>query len=489
MRSSAEPLALVVAALALAAGPLVWLVGTWTHPGFNPTGGPVLALAAGLLIASARSPHPHADRASHRDLALWALGAGAVVRVAGHLLGVDVVGGLVLVVDLVALAVWLDTSRRDFAVSPLWLGALATLALPLERLVQRALGYGLQQTSAIVAGELASWFVPTQRHGIQLVADGIPVLVDAPCSGARGLTVVAIAFCALAAMRRPTLARGALGVGVALAAALLGNAVRLTAVVVFVARPALTFGADPLHGPLHEAIGALGLATSLAIVLAWASRVRPAPTDAAASDDAAPEPAARLHRRSATPWFAAAAVSAALVAVIPAQRPFDASGAVPAATLPDHLGGLDGVPAPLTDAERRAYVRHGGEVTRMRYGAVTVLLVHTRSPLRHLHDPAECLTALGWTVTRTGAPPAGLPAGRYDAIAPDGSAWVVRASWATADGAVATSIPEVVWRWFSAPDGLWRAVLRIAPAGLDPAALDDLDRGLVGALALPESTH
>lgn len=476
---SFEPVAFALAALALSAGPAAWLVGTWTHPGFNPTGAPVLALVVGLLVASARSSPVDDGTPAHRGIALVALGIGATVRVVGHLAGVDVIGGLVLVVDVVAIAMWLDTPRRRFALSPLWLGALATLALPLERLLQRGLGYPLQHTSATLGGGLADLVVPVTRDGLRLYADDIPVLVDAPCSGARGLTVVAIAFCALATMRRPGTAASAAGVGVTLAAALTGNAIRIAVIVTGVARPSWFADANPLDGALHEAIGALGLATSLAMVLAWASRVRPSTL--------ARTVAAPIAPRDATPWFVAAAVSAAFVAVVPVQSPFDASGEVPAAVLPDRVGGLAGVPAPLTTAERRAYVRHGGEVTRTQYGAVSVILVHTRSPLRHLHDPAECLAALGWTVTRVGAPTALLPHGEWTATAPDGSRWAVRASWVAGDATVATSISEVVWRWLSTPGALWRGVIRIAPASLPAHVVDDLDRGLVGALALPES--
>jgi hypothetical protein len=171
-------------------------------------------------------------------------------------------------------------------------------------------------------------------------------------------------------------------------------------------------------------------------------------------------------------------------------RPLDVSRAAAPRSLPAHLGPLSGEPVPLSKSERLYYARYGGQADKRTYRdaegtPLTVLRVHTGSPLRHLHGPDRCLLGAGHRVTRLGVVRGSAPSVLYRSVAPDGAAWRVEASFMSDDGRFATGVSEVVWLWLERPDVAWSLIERITPWSLcasEPALCHDFERSLFRSL-------
>ena len=67
--------------------------------------------------------------------------------------------------------------------------------------------------------------------------DGHAVLVDLPCSGARTLLLLLLAFAVAAAVVRPGLRAALLGAALTLVAALVSNTLRIAVLAIGIARP------------------------------------------------------------------------------------------------------------------------------------------------------------------------------------------------------------------------------------------------------------
>jgi hypothetical protein len=131
----------------LATQPVVWLITTWVDPAYGSHGWLVFALAALLFVWSVTSQRRWVTTASRRR-ALWLLAMTAGVRLIGQLMGVNVIGALALVLDVYAIGLLFELNARTRALSPGWLALVFAFALPLERIVQRTIGFGLQHVSA-----------------------------------------------------------------------------------------------------------------------------------------------------------------------------------------------------------------------------------------------------------------------------------------------------------------------------------------------------
>ena len=475
--------------LALVFDPARWLWRTWQDPSYQSDGALVAAATAGLIAASWRSgpaaPDPRAVR-----LAAGLLALTAAIRLAGRLLAVDTIGAIALAVDVAAVATLLGVARRPFALSPLALGAFFSLALPVEHLVQRLLGYPLQHLAAVVAEVLLRPFAPgIAREGVLLLHPSVELAVDLPCSGARGLVLysaIALGFWTARGFGARGIARAALAVAVG---ALAANTARIAALF------ALALARVPAtEEPWHSGIGAAALALGALPLLAAVARA-----PARRPKHAAARRADRVGaRRIAPPWLAGLAVSAVGIAVAAApHHPVDAVAPDRSLYLPTTLGPFAGADVPLREIERRYYETWGGAVGKRRYDdgagpSHTALLVRTRSPLRHLHGPDRCLLGAGHEVTRIGVVPGAVPTVLYRSVAPDGTAWRVEASFVSDRGERASSVSEVVWRWQAAPGAAWTLVQRISPweaCERDPERCRRFDGALFASLDLPLSDH
>lgn len=467
----------VLGAGLLAADPLRWLIGTWTDATYNPEGLAVAAVVVLLALWSFTSPLRYGAPDSGRAIGLLAVSAG--VRAAGQLLGVNVLAALTLAVDVYALASIAGLSQRRRAVSPFWLSALFMLSLPLERVLQRAVGYGLQQLSAAGAcSALGVLDFEVACKGTRILMDGQDLLVDLPCSGARGLTLLLTLYCALAAFARPDVFTAVRGFLVTLASAWASNVLRIVLLAIGLARHA-----PVMEAPWHEAIGLATLALGAWPVIRWARRARNEVRGVWIPVADAPLCDRRLPPRFSRHLSALFLLGAVAIVNLP-TRPVDVAKAIAPPQLPGALGEWTANPQPLSRAEQAYYTRYGGGAARAAYGEHALLLVRTSAPLRHLHAPDECLRNAGMSVRYMGVTRGAHPTATYRAEDERGLRWRVSVSYVADDGAWAASVSEAVWRWFDSRSS-WTLVERISPWNENPADTLAFDASVVRALDLP----
>ncbi|MET0744896.1 MAG: exosortase T, partial [Microvirga sp.] len=390
-------LALLAGAAVLAWHPVLWLVITWTDPSYASDGALAALGVAALGLWSLSSPRT-AQR-QPRPMVILSLAIMALVRFAAEALGVNVLGALTLAVDVGALAAWAGLAQRRRAVSPLWLGVVFLFALPVERVLQRTMGYGLQSLSAEGACGLLALADPSVScAGIRILMNGREALVDLPCSGARSLIVLLALFSVCAALARPRPLRAWVGLGITVAAALGANVVRIAMLAVGIAYPDAV-GVDVMAAPWHEGIGLLALAAGAAPILVW---FRAVPARARIQVG----PCRIRPPRAASPSIplagAALFLACALLIIAVPARPVDVAQENPPLELPARLGTHPARFEPLTAQETAYFTQYGGSAARAAYGGNTLTMVRTSAPLRHLHAPDECLRGLGHTVRHMG---------------------------------------------------------------------------------------
>ena len=486
----------------LAADPLRWLLSTWTDATYNPEGLWVALAVLLLALWSALSPR-RAGPESNR--ALWLLAAAALVRAAGQLLRINVLGALTLSVDVYALATLAGLAQRRRAVSPGWLALLFALSLPLERVLQRLVGFGLQQLSAAGAcSALGALDFEVVCKGTRILLDGQDLLVDLPCSGARGLVLLLTLYCGACAVARPDAVRAAGGLALTLLSAWASNVLRLVLLALGLAR-----AVPVMEAPWHEAIGLATLALGALPILGWARRIKGTHTfifhrsfgsQVLEIEGTRPRLTPQelkgvrpLYLRGLPLLF----LLAALVVVNLPAHPVDVAHATRAPALPTALGGWTSNPEPLSAVEQAYFTRYGGAASRASYGPYGLLLVSTSAPLRHLHAPDECLRGSGFAVRYVGVSRGALPSAIYRSVDDQGRRWRVAVSYVSSDGAWATSVAEAVWHWLSqARRGeTWTLVERIAPWDTPETDLIAWDFTVARALDLtpqsgaPETFH
>ena len=457
-------LAALIAAVgiaALALEPALWVWRSWWEPSYESAGAAFAAVAA-LLVAASLGSGPALPDARDRRRAWQLFLLSACLRVIGRALSIHVVGALALVVDVAALARFLGLARRPLAISPLALAALAGLALPVEHLLQRLGGHPLQLLATHIAHDLlVPWFDGLTRHGTLLVHEAAPLAIDLPCSGARGLVLFGGVFTAALCVLGPS--RGATLRGLALCAggALLANALRV--VLLFLGH----VGGSPVEQePLHTTLGlfalAIGALPFLLVVTRWPRRM---PTRGVLREQASVR-----GQRLSLPAACGVLLVGLGVAFWPGQ-PRDVGSRPSRARLPHHLGAHIGETVALEPLEQRYYTRHGGGAEKRRYrgpdgASHNVLHVLTDSPLRHLHDPADCLLGAGHRVSRKGFRSRGAPTLLLRSVDPSGHAWRIEASFVSERGEFATGVSEVIWRWLGDRAVTWMLVQRITPWSL-----------------------
>jgi exosortase/archaeosortase family protein len=489
-----------VAVAILAIDPVVWLVGTWRDPAYNSAGLMVICLFVGLALWSLTSPVVRQRHHRRRWLPVGLLAASAVVRLAGQILAINTLGAICLVIDVIALAMLFRLDARARPVSPVWLGIVFAFTLPIERILQRAIGYGLQHLSAEGACRvLSAAFDHVVCNGARITMAGTDVLVDLPCSGARGLVLCLLAFAVMCALGRPRLGAIVIGGMLTIAAAVVANIVRIVVLAIGIAWPSHLGGIDVMAAPWHEFIGLCALGLAAAPILVWSRyaaeppralcpifKIPPAPLPTGVTSDGwwlSPQAASHPARLIA----ASAACVAALVVVNLAQRPLDVAGVPAPIALPLTLAGHVANAVALTDRERAYFTRFGGAAAKAQYGPAAVMLIRTTSPLRHLHAPEDCLRGLGFEVRYLGASFAPLPTAVYAATAPDGQRYRIEVSFVSDRGETTTNVATAVWRWLQGRARTWTAIQRITRQNLPDAARRRLTEAVMAAFELPRA--
>ncbi|MGH8444472.1 MAG: exosortase T [Solimonas sp.] len=473
---------LFAAAALLAIHPALWLFASWRDPAYNAQG-LWLALAVSALAAWSYTSEELPGTGLNQRYAWVLLAASAAVRFAGQLLRVNVIGALTLAVDVYALATLAGLHQRRRAVSPFWLAVLFAFSLPLERVVQRLAGYALQQGSAAGACAVLGQFEHGVRCiGTRILLDGQDLLVDLPCSGARGLTLLLSLYALLAALCRPGPRAALAGLLLTLAGAFAANLLRLVALAVGLARP---HGIDWMAAPWHELLGVSALALGALPLLLWARRVTPLPVYRRAPRPP-PDAGATVPRwRRLLP--ALLLLVAAGFAVSAPATPVDVTRPMSPPALPANLGGYRAQAEPLNVQEQAYFAAYGGGAARAAYGPYALLTVSTTAPLRHLHAPDECLRGAGHTVRYVGLAQAAVPTALYRSVDADGRRWRIAVSYLADDGSAAASVSEAVWRWLRAPGRTWTMVQRISPEDAPADARDAWDAAVLRAFDHPSA--
>lgn len=464
LRANLAAVVLAVAALVLAFEPIVWLFGTWRDPAYASQGYIVAAAVALIAVWSASSP---AEKPSRSDrVALTLLALSAIFRMAGQLLAINVLSALTLVADVYALGLLLRLSERRRAASPGWVAVMFAFSLPLERMLQRSLGYPLQEISAEGACRLLkSAFTSVSCEGVRIVLDGRDVLVDLPCSGARGLLLSLLAFAAVAAVTRPRLGWALAGGGIVLASAIVANMARISLLAVGIAHPELLGGVNVMAAPWHDAIGYVCLGLSLAPLAIWTASAKsrsgfPVPQ---ATDVAQPK---RRQGGELGLRFAGFALAGAVVVVSLPRKPVDIAAPAPAVEAPIWILGLRAEPRPVEPREADYFLQFGGSAVKAAYGPHGLMLVKTSSPLRHLHTPDECMRGMGFSVQYGGMTFAPVPTAHYLGTSVNGERYRIDVSFVSDQGAITASVAGAVWLWINGQARTWTTIQRISPADL-----------------------
>ncbi len=467
-RLSPVPILLGLGAAILAADPLRWLLRSWLDPSYGSYGWVFFLVVIGLFLFSLSSPLQDKSPASGATPIALLIGA-ALVRLLGQMLDINTLSALTLCVDCYAIARLCGVDRRVRALSPFWLAVVFFFSLPVERLLQRTVGYGLQEFSADGACALLGLlFADVQCSGVQITLSGQAILVDLPCAGTVGLTLVGALYAVAATLARPGLRRALLGCAVLPVAGLLANTVRITGLAAGLVLAPVDVMAEPWHG----LIGLITLALSALPPLMCLGGRRP-PT-------ARPHPTApiRLPHKA----LALFPVVALLITALP-HAPVDGAHDTPRAALPLSLAGHLRAPQPLSAQEIRYFEQYGGSAAKARFGPMGLLLTRTASPLRHLHDPEDCLRGLGFEVDFIGTRAAPVPTTVYRVTDRDGMQWRAEVSFFSDRGQAVPSVSAAVWQWYLRPGAVWSGLQRLTPwdlpehsrATLELAALNALD--------------
>ncbi len=483
--SQPGPMSLILGLVLLAIHPLIWLAGTWLDPAYDSYGLWVAVLTGMLLLWSTASPL-RTPGVSQRYNGFYLLALTAIVRLLGQWLGINTIGAAALAVDIYAIGLLLGLDRRARPLSPGWLAVLFMFALPIERILQRGFGFLLQQISAAGAcAALQLGAAPVQCEGIQLQWQGQTLLVDLPCSGTRGLLLLLLLFAAVAAFTRPSFRRACLGLLLTLAAAAVGNSLRIVAIALGLVHRETGGGVDVLAEPWHSAIGLITLRLSAVPLLLGAGPRRAGPAMPLSLPGQATANAQRFW--SVQPVTGLAFLSVCAVIVSLPARPVDIAHSLPAPQLPDRIAAFIAQPGVLTSQEREYFTRYGGGAAWAAYGPYGLLVVSTSAPLRHLHAPDECLTGRGHAVRYLGQTGGPIPSAVYRSTDPQGRVWRVAVSYVSERGEQAIHVAQAVWLWLQAPGTAWRMIERITPWELPVDAAEAFDSAVWRALDVAPS--
>lgn len=476
--------------LLLAAKPVWWLAQTWQDAAYASAGLWAFLLVLGLLLWSVSSPRT-ATRLPDTLLPVGLLAATALVRLLGQWLAINALGALALMVDVYALALLLGTGQRQRFVSPLWLAVLFAFALPVERILQRGIGFALQEISAeTVCSVLGMFTLQASCHGTRIAVDGQQFLIDLPCSGSNGLVLLAMLTSALMAFARPSFGWGVLAMLLIPLAGLLTNTLRILLLVAGSVWPLETFGIHVMEQPWHDLIGLTALLPAAWMLLRYAGFVHgrqesPSPNLSFANSKVSTHATRRINPLLPATLFAGLAM---FIVLLPAQ-PLDTGKPLPAPVMPAMIAGAYARPATLLPSEQAYFTQYGGSARKAFYGARQLLLTRTTSPLRHLHSPDECLRGSGFKVQYLGSIDAPIASAVYRATSPTGESWKVAVSFIADDGYTTSNVSAAVWHWLQRPGGQWLGIQRIAPWDSSFQADRRWDQAVLRAFDLPLSNQ
>jgi len=470
-----------LAALVLAIDPVLWLVQTWRDPSYDSSGFIVFCVCAGIFLWSITS-----DRLSRKvnlRLPLFLLTVSSLTRLVGQVFAINVIGAITLVLDVYAIGHLAAVGFRKRPISPGWLAVCFAFSLPLERIIQRTIGYGLQSVSAdgacLVLGNI---FDNVRCNGIRILINHQDVLVDLPCSGARALLLLLLFYSACMSVCRPGFVKGIVGFGITLLSGVFVNVLRIIFLATGIAYPNYFMGIDVMQTPWHDLSGMVFLAIGCLPVIYWALLVyNPNPFQGISNDKKERQIEKPLLRINPLYQAVGFLVLAFVIINLPRQ-PIDVAKPNIKVNLPSWIHGNIATPVSLFPKEKAYFIKYGGAAAKAIYGEHGLLIVKTSAPLRHLHSPEECLRGLGFDVQYKGVSHKILPTAIYKATASDGASYRVAVSFVSSHGHVVSNVSEAVWHWMQNPGGTWSALQRISPWNLDDDENNRWDLAVMAAM-------
>jgi exosortase/archaeosortase family protein len=484
-------LVFAIGAVVLAYEPVRWLIQTWQDSAYDSKGFLIFMVCAGLFVWSVTSPRNPA-RPDDTRCALILLTATALIRLTGQVFAVNIIGALALVIDVYALATLAGVQHRERPISPGWLAVCFLFVLPLERVMQHTVGFGLQSLSAgsacLILGGL---FDNVSCHGVRILINQKDVLVDLPCSGARTLLLLQLFYAACMAVCRPNLTSGLFGFCVTLFSSLWINIFRIMALAVGIAYPEMVFGMDVMAEPGHSLLGLAALALGCLPILFWARFTEDTSKTKIALSKSTPETVSfrtrtlpstfQIFKTHPAGMALGFLIIAAVIVSLP-RTPIDVARPNIKISLPLVIDNHEGIPSPLLPKEKAYFTQYGGSAAKASYGNNGLLMIQTSSPLRHLHSPDECLRGLGFKVQHVGISYDTIPTAVYKATTAEGQSYRIAVSFISDRGHLTSNVSEAVWRWVQEPGTVWSAVQRISPWEQDASITRRWDRAVLAAL-------
>ncbi len=473
-RASFTWVTLAIAAMILAYEPVLWLGRTWADPSYESSGFIVFCICAALFIWSVSSERITCKPVDKR-LAISLVVTTSLIRLIGQVFAVNVIGAVALVIDVYAIGKLSALSYRRNPISAGWLAICFAFSLPLERIIQRTIGYGLQNISADGACSiLGSMFDNVTCSGIRILLNNQDVLVDLPCSGARAILLLLLFYCACMSISRPTIMKGIIGLGITIISAIAINIFRIVILAIGIAYPDIVI-IDVMAAPYHDIIGLIALSLGCIPIIIWTHLIYKTPEEMHPVLDQImwliPECIKRDSwwiEKSKPKCFNQKIIASvflifAVVIVSLPRTAIDVSSTDISIELPPYIGGEYASPVPLLLQEQVYFTKYGGTAKKAQYGNHNLMLVRTSAPLRHLHAPPECLRGLGFDVEYIGVNYATIPTAIYKATDSDGKSWRVAVSFISDDGKNTTNVSEAVWHWLNNRNSIWTAIQRISP--------------------------
>ena len=485
-------------ALVLALDPIKWLVNTWLDPSYDSQGFVIFCVCLFLFMWSVSSNRISSEAINLKVPALL-LGFSAFIRLLGQIYAVNIIGALTLVLDSYAIALLFGLHLRKRALSPGWFAVCFAFSLPLERLLQRTIGYGLQSISADGACFILDvLFDEVSCHGIRIWINQKDVLVDLPCSGARAALLLQFLYAASMTICRPSYKNGILGVLVTLAASLSSNILRIIVFALNIAFPEYFFGINVMSDPIHDLMGLGFLVIGGIPIIYWALKVyQPYKYDTSISSYRNTSSARLFCNKDvhtgglnifASIPLALVCLCLAITIINLPRNPIDVGKKNLQINLPNWINGDTAKIATLLPKEEAYFTNYGGSAVKADYGIHSLLMVKTSSPLRHLHSPDECLRGLGFKVRYQGSSNNSVPSSIYKAVSQENRSYRIAVTFISDKGVSTNNISEAIWHWFKDPKSEWMSVQRISPWRIEANQHEAWDKAVFAALDISPST-
>lgn len=485
-----QKIIIISAAALLAYDPIVWLIGSWLDPSYASSGLSLFLIVAGLFswsISSKRIAH------SNQQFPFVLLLLSSVVRLIGQIMAINVIGAITLVVDIYAIAKITGLDQRVRSISPLWLSLAFAFTLPLERILQRLFGYGLQNLSADGACTVLSNIVDdVSCQGLRILINHQDVLIDLPCSGARAFLLLLFFFTVSTCFFRLTFRNACYGFLITILSAYLINVIRICVLAIFIGFPNLIFNIDVMSQPTHDVIGLILLSFGVLPVALWARLKQ--------NENNAPAPQIPPKLKHDGWWlqckqinhnksvFATGFMVVAIIIINLPKEARDVSRKNLSIEMPMILGSEFAEEQALLPKEHSYFTQYGGSAKKARYADQNLMVIKTSAPLRHLHAPDDCLRGLGMDVEYRGVDYSPLPTAIYKATDEQGTAFRVAVTFVSSNEKyMTTNISEAIWRWIKNPDEDWMAVQRISYWNNDPIKNKQFDHAIMASFELPQT--